>query len=85
MEAKVGDRVSIDAFKVGQPRRWGTIKQVTEGISGIRYEVEWDDGHRSSFSPKAGNLIVEGRARTSNSKKGAGSKSKSGKSAKRKR
>lgn len=70
MLVKVGDRVSIDSFKVGQPRRTGTVQNVAEGISGIRYLVRWDDGHESFFSPSGGNLIVEqGRARKRNNAK----------------
>ncbi len=75
-DVKTGDRVSIDSFKVGQPRRTGTVKEVTEGLSGLRYLVEWDDGHESYFSPSSGNLIVEG------SKRGAKKTAESTRSAK---
>lgn len=75
-EANVGDRVSIDAFKVGQPRREGVVEDIDEGLSGARYRIRWDDGHESFFSPKAGNLIVERRARKSSTKNsGKGSRS----------
>ena len=77
VDVKVGDRVSIDAFKVGQPRRSGVVKDVTKGISGSRLSIEWDDGSRTSLMPGAGNLIVEGRrskAKKTNSKKASGSK-----------
>lgn len=79
-DVKVGDRVSIDSFKVGQPRREGTVEDVTEGVSGIRYQIRWEDGHTSFFSPKGGNLIVEKRARSSSkssTKKGSTKKSSS--------
>lgn len=78
-DVKVGDRVSIDSFKVGQPRREGTVEDVTEGVSGIRYQIRWEDGHTSFFSPKGGNLIVEKRARSSSkssTKKGSSSSKK---------
>lgn len=85
MEAKIGDRVSVDAKKVGQPRRTGVISKVSKGLSGIRYQVRWDDGHESVLAPGAGNLIVERSG--GNSKKGtskrAGSRPKA-KPAKRK-
>jgi hypothetical protein len=79
LEAHSGDRVSIDAKKVGQPRRTGVISAVTKGISGTRYRVRWDDGHESVLSPGAGNMLVEGRgngrAKTrSSAKKGSSKK-----------
>lgn len=63
MEAKVGDRVSISAKKVGQPTRTGIIRSVSKGLSGARYQVRWDDGHETVLSPGAGNLTVEGRSK----------------------
>ena len=59
MEAKTGDRVAIDAKKVGQPKRGGVILQVTKGISGVRYSIEWDDGSKSIIAPSFGNLTIE--------------------------
>ena len=59
MEAKNGDRVAIDAKKVGQPKRAGVIKQVTKGLSGVRYNVAWDDGTTSIIAPSLGNLTIE--------------------------
>lgn len=68
MDAKVGDRISIDAKKVGQARRAGVVLDITTGLSGIRYEIRWDDGSRSVLAPSAGTLIVEGRSRGGNGK-----------------
>jgi hypothetical protein len=62
---KAGDRVSIDAIKVGQVRRTGTVLSLTEGLSGTRLLVRWDDGVQTYFAPGGGNLIVEGPARRS--------------------
>ena len=84
MEAKKGDRVSIDAKKVGQPRRMGVIEAVTTGISGVRYTVRWAEGHQTVLSPGAGNLTVErrgGKKSSNGSKRKAAAK----KSTKRKR
>ena len=61
MTPKVGDYVSLDAKKVGQPRRGGVVKGLTEGLTGVRYEIEWDDGARSVIFPGAGTLLVEGK------------------------
>ena len=77
-EPKVGDRISLDAKKVGQPRRGGVVKDVRRGLSGVRLEIEWDDGARSVLAPGAGVLLVEGRAKA-NGKKAAAKASKSGK------
>lgn len=87
MDVKIGDRVSIDGIKVGQARRTGVVQNITEGLSGIRYLVRWDDGHETFFSPSGGNLIVEagrrgtakaGNARNTPAKK-AGTRSPTGK------
>ena len=68
MDPKVGDRVSLDAKKVGQPRRGGVVRSITQGISGIRCQITWDDGSESVIAPGAGVLLVEGRARTAAAK-----------------
>ena len=69
MEAKAGDRISIDPKKVGQTRRYGVVASISIGLSGARYSVRWDDGTNTVFTPKFGNLIVEKRGRGSNAKK----------------
>lgn len=79
MEAKVGDRVSFAAKKVGQPARVGVVRTVTKGISGVRYAVRWEDGHESVIAPGAGTIVVDGK--TKPKKRAAATK----KSAKRKR
>ena len=68
MEPKIGDRVSIDAKKVGQARRAGVVKARTKGIAGTRYEIAWDDGSRTMIAPGAGVLLVEGPAKTKKKK-----------------
>ncbi len=70
MEPKTGDRVSLDTKKVGQPRRAGVVRSVTQGISGIRYEILWDDDSVSVIAPGAGVLLVEGRSSRSSTSKG---------------
>jgi hypothetical protein len=61
MEPKIGEYVSLDAKKVGQPRRGGVVRHRSKGLSGTRYEIEWDDGSRSMIFPGAGTLLVEGK------------------------
>jgi topoisomerase IA-like protein len=74
---KSGDRVSIDSKRVGQPRRIGTVERVTQGLSGTRYAIRWEDGHESIVSPQFGNLIVEKRGRGTSSARKAPVKAKS--------
>jgi hypothetical protein len=74
MEAKVGDRVSMDAKKVGQPPRVGVIASVTKGLSGLRYQVRWEDGHVTVIAPGAGIMTVVGRAKVKNGKAKTGKK-----------
>jgi topoisomerase IA-like protein len=50
----------MDAKKVGQPRRSGVVSSVTQGLSGTRYQIRWDDGHESVIAPGAGILLIEG-------------------------
>ena len=61
MEPKVGDSVSLDAKKVGQPRRVGVVVAVSKGLTAMRYGIRWDDGSESVIAPAAGNLLIEGR------------------------
>lgn len=61
MEGKVGDRVLIDAKKVGQPRRAGVISGVSKGLSGLRYRIRWDDGSETVLAPGAGNMTVRAK------------------------
>lgn len=67
--AKVGDRISLDAKKVGQPRRSGVIAKVSQGLTGERFEIRWDDGGTSVIAPSAGTLLVEGAAKKGPAKK----------------
>jgi hypothetical protein len=69
MDAKVGDRISLDAKKVGQARRTGSVRALVEGLSGVRYEIAWDDGSVSVISPGAGVLLVEKKAKAAAKKK----------------
>jgi hypothetical protein len=79
-EPKVGDRISIDAKKVGQPRRGGVVRGVTQGISGARFEIEWDDGSSSIIAPRAGVLLVERPGKKASKKSAAAKPAKKGSS-----
>jgi len=74
MDAKVGDRISLDAKKVGGSRRTGAVRRLISGLSGVRYEVEWDGGAVSVISPGAGVLLVEGKVSKKSAKSNGGKK-----------
>jgi hypothetical protein len=83
MEAKAGDRVALDGKKVGQAKRTGVIKNVSKGLSGLRYNVVWDDGTNSIISPHLGNLTVEAGRGNSKKKSKPKAQAKAKKKAKR--
>lgn len=88
MEPRVGDRISLDAKKVGQARRTGVVESVSHGLAGVRLSVRWDDGSSTVIAPGAGVLLVEGhnggkakgKPKSKSKSKGARTKTKSGKS-----
>ena len=53
MEAEAGDRILVEAEKVGQVARAGVIEEVL-GTDPPRYRVRWEDGHTTVFTPTAG-------------------------------
>lgn len=74
MQAKVGDKISIDAKKVGQPRRGGVVKGTAQGLSGLRLTVAWDDGSTTTIAPGPGVLVVEGKGKAPKKAKPAAKK-----------
>jgi hypothetical protein len=54
---KAGDRIAVLAGK-GAPARHGKVLDEV----GRMLVVEWDDGHRSSFFPAPGGVVVESEA-----------------------
>ena len=59
-EGKVGDRLLVEAERIGRQRREGEILEVLTGGAGVHYRVRWDDGHESTFFPSARSVkIVE--------------------------
>jgi hypothetical protein len=59
-EGKVGDRLLVEAERIGRQRREGEILEVLTGGAGVHYRVRWDDGHESTFFPSPGSVkIVE--------------------------
>lgn len=60
MEAQIGDRIVIEARKVGSGRRTGEIEEVIRGVGGDHYRVRWDDGHESIVYPSSDASIQSG-------------------------
>ncbi len=58
MHAKKGDRIIVEATRVGQPTREGEILEVQKGEVGERYVVRWSDGRQSIFTPSAGSAKI---------------------------
>jgi hypothetical protein len=56
MAFQVGDRVVAESESTDRPSRYGTVRNVLRGDPSPRYEIEWDDGHTSIYTPAAGAL-----------------------------
>jgi hypothetical protein len=61
MKAEVGDRIVVEAEKVGQSARSGIIEEVLDPEQ-PRLRVHWDDGHTSIVTPSAGAASIETRS-----------------------
>jgi hypothetical protein len=58
MTTKAHDRIVVESEKVGRPAREGEILEIIEASYGTRYRVAWDDGHESTFRPRAGSAQI---------------------------
>jgi hypothetical protein len=58
MKAEVGDRIVVEAEKVGQSTRTGVVKEVL-APEPPRLRIRWDDGHSTVFAPTAGAARIE--------------------------
>jgi len=56
MTFQAGDRVVAESESTQHPPRYGTVREVVHEEPGARYEIEWDDGHTSVYTPAAGAL-----------------------------
>jgi hypothetical protein len=68
MTGRIGDRISIESEKTGQPPREGEILEVIESQSGDHYRVRWADGHESDIRPAGGSARIIPKARTKKAK-----------------
>jgi hypothetical protein len=62
MTARKGDRIVVESERAAQAGRAGVIEKVLEQQP-PRYEVRWDDGHTSIFTPAAGAATIETQKR----------------------
>jgi len=58
MKAEVGNRIVVEAEKVGKEPRTGVVEAVLTPDT-PRLLVRWDDGHTSVFTPAAGAAKIE--------------------------
>jgi hypothetical protein len=62
MVGNVGDTIVIESERVAIAARTGVIEEVLEQEPS-RYQVRWEDGHTSIFSPAAGVARIEQKKR----------------------
>jgi Domain of unknown function (DUF1918) len=63
----VGDRIIVESERVAQPGREGVIEEVLKEEP-PRYQVRWEDGRTSIFSPSAGAATIEQRSKRAKAK-----------------
>jgi uncharacterized protein DUF1918 len=56
MTLEVGMRVVVEAESTARPGRHGVIEDVLRGDPHPRYQIRWEDGHVSIYTPAAGAL-----------------------------
>jgi hypothetical protein len=62
VKGKVGDTIIVESERVDAPPRTGTIEEVLQEEPS-RYQVRWEDGHRSIFIPSAGSARIQPKRR----------------------
>jgi hypothetical protein len=60
MTFQVGDRVVAESESTERSPRTGTVREVVRGDPSPRYEIEWDNGHTTVYTPAAGSLQPAG-------------------------
>jgi hypothetical protein len=58
MDATRGDRIILEAERMGAHPREGEILEVIEHPTGPEYRVRWEDGKESSIRPAAGSARI---------------------------
>jgi hypothetical protein len=62
MKGRIGDTIVVESERVDTPARTGVIEEVLQEEP-PRYQVRWQDGHTSIFSPAAGAARIEQQKR----------------------
>jgi hypothetical protein len=62
MKGNVGDTIVVESERVAAPARTGVIEEVLQEQP-PRFQVRWEDGHTSIFSPAAGAARIEPKKR----------------------
>jgi uncharacterized protein DUF1918 len=62
MIGNVGDTIVVESERVAIAARMGVIEEVLQEEP-PRYQVRWQDGHSSIFSPSAGAARIEQKKR----------------------
>ena len=58
MTPKRGDAIVVESERVGLQARRGEILKVISTPAGVRYEVRWEDGRETTFTPSGGSARV---------------------------
>ncbi len=56
MTFEVGDRVVAESESTERRARSGTVREVVRDDPAPRYQIDWDDGHSTVYTPAAGSL-----------------------------
>ncbi len=62
MIGNVGDTIVVESERVATPARTGVIEEVLQEEP-PRYQVRWEDGHKTILSPSAGAARIEQKKR----------------------
>jgi hypothetical protein len=62
MIGKVGDTIVVESERAGATGRTGVIEEVLREEPPC-YQVQWEDGHTSIFTPSAGTARIEQKKR----------------------
>jgi Domain of unknown function (DUF1918) len=58
MAGKPGNRIVVEAERVGQAERTGEILEVVESDVSVRYRVRWSDGRETLLTPSGGSVRI---------------------------
>ena len=58
MAGKPGNRIVVEAERVGQAERTGEILEVVESDVSVRYRVRWSDGRETLLTPAGGSVRI---------------------------